>query len=51
MRLSQTLGRDQATVEEGVTPGGIPVRNVAQPVLDRPVAVYDLEPGRVVRAA
>jgi Icc-related predicted phosphoesterase len=29
--------------EKGVTPGGIPVRNVAFPILRRPYAVYDLE--------
>jgi hypothetical protein len=29
--------------EKGVTPGGIPVRNVAFPMLRRPYTVYDLE--------
>jgi Icc-related predicted phosphoesterase len=32
--------------EKGATPRGIPVRNVAQPVLRRPYAVYGVEPGR-----
>jgi len=32
--------------EKGATPSGIPVRNVAQPVLRRPYAVYGVEPGR-----
>jgi Icc-related predicted phosphoesterase len=31
--------------ERGQTPGGIPVRNVAHPVLRRPYAIYEL-PGR-----
>jgi Icc-related predicted phosphoesterase len=31
--------------EKGVTPGGIEVRNVAQPVLGRAFAVYAIEPG------
>lgn len=35
--------------EKGLTPGGIPVRNVAQPVIRQPYAVYTLEPS-VVRA-
>jgi Icc-related predicted phosphoesterase len=30
--------------EKGTTPGGIPVRNVAQPVLSQAFAVYRLEP-------
>ncbi|MBW3579066.1 MAG: metallophosphoesterase [Actinobacteria bacterium] len=32
-------------VERGVTPGGIPVRNVAQPVIRRPYAVYRVGEG------
>jgi Icc-related predicted phosphoesterase len=32
--------------EKGATPRGIPVRNVAQPVLRRPYAVYGVEPGQ-----
>jgi Icc-related predicted phosphoesterase len=37
--------------EKGATPSGIPVRNVAQPVLRRPYAVYGVEPGRRVARA
>ena len=44
-------GHAHAGAEEGLTAGGIPVRNVAQPLLGRTVAVYEIEPGRVVRAA
>jgi len=29
--------------EKGITPGGIPVRNVALPVIRRPYAIYNLE--------
>jgi Icc-related predicted phosphoesterase len=39
-------GHAHAGQEEGTTPGGVPVRNVAQPVLGRPVAIYGVEPGR-----
>jgi Icc-related predicted phosphoesterase len=39
-------GHAHAGTEVGVTPGGVPVRNVAQPVLGRPIAVYGVEPGR-----
>jgi Icc-related predicted phosphoesterase len=28
--------------EQGMTPGGVPVRNVALPVIKRPYAVYSL---------
>jgi Icc-related predicted phosphoesterase len=35
-------GHAHAGSERGVTPGGIPVRNVAQPVLRAPLAVYQL---------
>ena len=38
-------GHAHAGVEEGSTPGGVPVRNVAQAVLGRPYAVYGVEPG------
>jgi Icc-related predicted phosphoesterase len=41
-------GHAHAGVEEGITPGGVPVRNVAQPVLARPLAIYGVEPGRPV---
>ena len=34
---------------EGTTPGGIPVRNVAQALLRRPFAVFDVAPGDVRR--
>jgi Icc-related predicted phosphoesterase len=37
--------------ERGSTPAGIPVRNVARPVLGRPYAVYSLVPAAVVPAA
>jgi len=35
-------GHAHAGTEEGTTPGGVPVRNVAFPVLRRPYAVYAL---------
>jgi Icc-related predicted phosphoesterase len=35
--------------ERGVTPGGVPVRNVAQPVLRRSYAVYCFGPDRLGR--
>jgi Icc-related predicted phosphoesterase len=35
--------------EHGVTPGGIPVRNVAQPVLDAAYCVFELDPIAVRR--
>jgi Icc-related predicted phosphoesterase len=38
-------GHAHLGTEHGSTPGGIPVRNVARPVLDRPYAVYSLSPG------
>jgi Icc-related predicted phosphoesterase len=41
-------GHAHAGCETGSTPGGAPVRNVAQPVLGRPLAVYGVEPGRPV---
>jgi Icc-related predicted phosphoesterase len=41
-------GHAHAGREEGTTPGGVPVRNVAQPVLRRPVAIYGVEPGHPV---
>lgn len=36
--------------EHGTTPGGVPVRNVAWPVIDRAYAIYELEPSRTSRA-
>ena len=36
-------GHAHAGTERGVTPGGVPVRNVAMPVIRRPYAVYRLE--------
>lgn len=39
-------GHAHGGTEKGATPRGIPVRNVAQPVLRRPYAVYGIEPGR-----
>jgi Icc-related predicted phosphoesterase len=39
-------GHAHAGTEKGSTPRGVPVRNVAQPVLRRPYAVYGVEPGR-----
>lgn len=41
-------GHAHAGCETGETPGGVAVRNVAQPVLRRPFAVYGVEPGRPV---
>lgn len=38
-------GHAHLGTEHGSTPGGIPVRNVARLVLDRPYAVYSLSPG------
>jgi hypothetical protein len=35
--------------EKGVTPGGIPVRNVSQPVIRRAYALYTLEADRARR--
>jgi Icc-related predicted phosphoesterase len=35
--------------EVGQTPGGVPVRNVAQAVLRKPYAVYELAPSRLTR--
>ena len=42
-------GHAHAGTEEGKTPGGVPVRNVAQQVLGQPVVVYEVEPGTVRR--
>jgi Icc-related predicted phosphoesterase len=36
-------GHAHAGTEKGATPSGIPVRNVAQPVLRRPYAVYGID--------
>lgn len=41
-------GHAHRGIEKGVTPGGIPVRNVALPVIRRPYKVYCLEDGRAV---
>lgn len=38
-------GHAHAGCEDGVTPGGVPVRNVAQPVLGRPLAIYGVDAG------
>lgn len=37
-------GHAHRGVERGTTPGGVPVRNVAQPVLGRAYAIYRMEP-------
>ena len=37
--------------EKGVTPAGIPVRNVAQPVIRHAYSVYTLDSKRVLSAA
>ena len=42
-------GHAHAGTEEGKTPGGVPVRNVAQQVLGQPVVVYEVAPGTVRR--
>jgi len=39
-------GHAHRGTEKGVTPGGVPVRNVALPVIRRPYNVYCLEDGR-----
>jgi Icc-related predicted phosphoesterase len=44
-------GHAHAGTEEGRTAAGVPVRNVAQDVLRRPYAVYDLDTAGVVAAA
>jgi len=41
-------GHAHRGIEKGVTPGGVPVRNVAQPVIRRPFNVYCLEDGRAI---
>ncbi len=38
-------GHAHAGTERGTTPGGIRVRNVAQPVIGTEYAIYELEPG------
>ncbi|MET8429295.1 metallophosphoesterase [Nocardia sp. NPDC004860] len=43
-------GHAHAGTEHGETPGGIPVRNVAQPVLGTAYAVYELHPAPPVPA-
>lgn len=37
-------GHAHRGTEHGVTPGGVPVRNVAQPVIGAPFRVYSLQP-------
>jgi len=41
-------GHAHLGTECGSTPGGVPVRNVAQSVLNRPYAIYPLSPPRVL---
>ena len=38
-------GHAHRGTERGMTPGGIKVRNVAQPVIDAPFRVFELQPG------
>lgn len=40
-------GHAHRGAEKGATPGGVRVRNVAQPVIGRAYALYELEPSRV----
>lgn len=40
-------GHAHAGTEKGNTPAGVPVRNVAMPVIRRPFAVYGFEEGRL----
>ena len=40
-------GHAHAGSQHGVTPGGVPVRNVAQPVIGRAYKVFALHPGEV----
>lgn len=42
-------GHAHRGTECGQTPGGVPVRNVAQGVLRKPYAVYDVAPKRLMR--
>lgn len=42
-------GHAHRGTEVGQTPGGVPVRNVAQAVLQRPYAVYEVAPRRLER--
>ena len=44
-------GHAHRGTEWGTTPGGIPVRNVAQPVIRRAFAVYTLEPRGIALAS
>ncbi|MFI1464858.1 metallophosphoesterase family protein [Nocardia carnea] len=44
-------GHAHAGTERGSTPGGIRVRNVAQPVIGKAFAVYELQPGADSTAA
>ena len=44
-------GHAHRGTEWGITPGGVPVRNVAQPVIRRAFALYALDPqARVARS-
>ena len=43
-------GHAHAGVEKGVTPGGVLVRNVAQPVIKHAYNVYTFEPSRALHA-
>ena len=36
-------GHAHSGTENGATAGGVPVRNVARPVLGRPYAVYEVD--------
>ncbi|MGH9323809.1 MAG: metallophosphoesterase family protein [Vicinamibacteria bacterium] len=42
-------GHAHLGVERGTTPGGVPVRNVARPVIQKPYKVYCLTPGSTPR--
>jgi Icc-related predicted phosphoesterase len=42
-------GHAHRGVESGATPAGVPVKNVAQGVLNRAYAVYDIAPRRMMR--
>ena len=44
-------GHAHRGTEKGVTPGGIHVRNVAQPVIDRPYGIYHMNPATEKRRA
>ncbi|MCA1673318.1 MAG: metallophosphoesterase, partial [Actinobacteria bacterium] len=44
-------GHAHAGTEQGTTPGGIPVRNVAQPVIKSAYAVYQVRSGGLSHAS